>query len=111
MSKISQQYQEFVDAGIPAEDARFVLPNAASSSMVVSMNLREFIHVANLRLCTRAQYEIRTLVKMMCDEMIKSEPWLKPYLVPKCERFGFCDEDKSCGRKITHDELLEKAKV
>ena len=106
MGKISEQYQEFVDAGIPAEDARFVLPNAAASSMVASLNLREMIHLANLRLCTRAQYEIRTLVKMMCDELIKEEPWLKPYLVPKCERLGFCDEDKSCGRKPTKEKLL-----
>lgn len=98
MSEISAKYQEFVDAGIPAEDARFVLPNAAASSMVASLNLREMIHLANLRLCTRAQYEIRMLVKAMCDELLKEEKWLKPYLVPKCERLGFCDEDKSCGR-------------
>ena len=104
MEKISEQYQEFVDAGIPAEDARFVLPNAAASSLVASLNLREMIHLANLRLCTRAQYEIRTLVKMMCDELIKEEPWLKPYLVPKCERLGFCDEDKSCGRMKKYGE-------
>ena len=63
MGQISEQYQEFVEAGIPAEDARFVLPNAAASSMVASLNLREMIHLANLRLCTRAQYEIRMLVK------------------------------------------------
>ena len=94
-----QSAQEFIDAGIPAEDARFVMPNAAASSLVTSLNLRELIHLANLRLCTRAQYEIRTMVKMMCDELIKEEPWLKPYLIPKCERLGFCDEDKSCGRK------------
>ena len=99
MGEISSKYQEFVEAGIPAEDARFVLPNAAASSLVASLNLRELIHVANLRLCTRAQDEIRHLVKGMCDELIKEEPWLKPYLVPKCERLGFCDEDKSCGRK------------
>lgn len=105
MEQISDQYQKFVDAGIPAEDARFVLPNAAASSLVVSMNLRELIHVANLRLCTRAQYEIRTMVKMMCDELTKEEPWLKPYLVPKCERLGYCDEDKSCGKRsrLTRD--------
>lgn len=99
MEQISNQYQEFVDAGIPAEDARAVLPNATSSSLIASLNLREMIHLANLRLCTRAQYEIRTMVKMMCDELIKQEPWLKDYLVPKCEKLGFCDEDKSCGRK------------
>ena len=98
MAKVSEFYLELTEAGIPAEDARAVLPNAASTSMVASLNLREMIHLANLRLCTRAQTEIRILVKRMCDELIKEEPWLKDYLVPKCERFGFCDEDKSCGR-------------
>lgn len=101
MSEISNIYNAFTEAGIPAEDARFVLPNAASSSMVVSMNLRELIHLANIRLCTRAQYEIRILVKKMCEELVAQEPWLKSYLVPKCERLGFCDEDKSCGRMPT----------
>ncbi|MCQ2753577.1 MAG: FAD-dependent thymidylate synthase [bacterium] len=108
MGEISKIYGEFTDAGIPAEDARFVLPNATSTSIVASLNLRELIHLANLRLCTRAQYEIRTMVKAMCDELIKEEPWLKPYLVPKCERWGFCDEDKSCGRMQTKEALLNK---
>lgn len=99
MSEISKLYTEFTEAGIPAEDARAVLPNAAASSIVASLNLRELIHLANLRLCSRAQYEIRTMVKMMCEELVKEEPWLKAYLVPKCERLGYCDEDKSCGRK------------
>ena len=99
MGKISQFYLELTEAGIPAEDARAVLPNAAATSMVASLNLREMIHLANLRLCTRAQKEIRMLVKAMCQELIKEEPWLSDYLVPKCESLGFCDEDKSCGRK------------
>ena len=72
--EISKKYLEFTEAGIPAEDARAVLPNAASTSIVASLNLREMIHLANLRLCTRAQYEIRSMVKMMCDELIKEEP-------------------------------------
>lgn len=101
MTDISAVYNEFTEAGIPAEDARFVLPNAAASSLVTSLNLREMIHLANLRLCTRAQYEIRILVNKMCHELLKEEAWLKPYLVPKCERLGFCDEDKSCGRVPT----------
>ncbi len=99
MGKISDFYIELTQNGIPAEDARSVLPNAASTSMVASLNLRELIHLANLRLCTRAQKEIRILVKRMCEALTQEEPWLKNYLVPKCERFGFCDEDKSCGRK------------
>ena len=99
MEEIAGKYCEFVEAGIPAEDARAVLPNAAATSIVASLNLREMIHIANLRLCTRAQYEIRTMVRMMCEELVKAEPWLKSYLVPKCERLGYCDEEKSCGRK------------
>ncbi len=98
MTEISKLYCEFTEAGIPAEDARAVLPNAAATSIVASLNLRELIHIANLRLCTRAQYEIRHMVKAMCDELVAQEPWLKSYLVPKCQRLGFCDEDKSCGR-------------
>ncbi|MBP7211754.1 FAD-dependent thymidylate synthase [bacterium] len=105
MSEISNTYQEFVEAGIPAEDARFVMPNAASSALVMSLNLRELIHIANLRLCTRAQFEIRTMVKKMCEALTKEEPWLKPYLVPKCESLGFCDEAKSCGRTPKKEEL------
>ena len=42
------------------------------------------------------------------DELIKEEPWLKPYLVPKCERLGYCDEDKSCGRKPKLEEIISK---
>jgi len=106
MKEISNKYQEFTAAGIPAEDARSVLPNACATSLVASLNLRELIHIANLRLCTRAQYEIRTMVKMMCEELIKEEPWLKPYLVPKCEKNGYCDEDKSCGKISKFEDLM-----
>ena len=98
MSEVADLYQYYINHGVMPEDARAVLPNATSSSLVASLNLRELIHLANLRLCTRAQLEIRTLIKKMCDEVIKEEPWLKGHLVPKCERLGYCDEDKSCGR-------------
>jgi thymidylate synthase (FAD) len=107
MGEISNKYQEFVEAGIPAEDARAVLPNATATSMVASLNLRELIHLANLRLCSRAQFEIRMLVKGMCDALVTEEPWLKPYLVAKCDRYGYCDEDKSCGRKPKLEELVK----
>jgi len=108
MKNVSDFYLEMTEKEIPAEDARFILPNAAASSMVASLNLREMIHLANIRLCTRAQYEIRTLVKMMCDELVKAEPWLKDYLVPKCEKLGYCDEDKCCGRKVQKAVFLAK---
>ena len=101
MEATSKLYAELVDAGIKKEDARSILPNATASSIVTSLNLRELIHLANLRLCTRAQLEIRMAVAKMCALVIKQEPWLTEHLVPKCERLGYCDEDNSCGRKPT----------
>lgn len=101
MDYCAKTYEFFINNNIKAEDARAILPNATTSSMVASLNLRELIHIANLRLCTRAQLEIRTLTKKMCDLVIEREPWLAEHLVPKCERLGYCDEDKSCGRMQT----------
>ena len=98
MQDISAFYGKMIEKGIPAEDARFVLPNATTSTLVASLNLREMIHLANLRLCVNAQHEIRKLVDKMCKLIVENEPWLKEYLVPKCEKNGFCDEIKSCGR-------------
>lgn len=101
MQKTAELYAQFIENGIKGEDARSILPNATTSSMVTSLNLRELIHLANLRLCTRAQLEIRMVVKKMCALVEEKEPWLASHLVPKCERLGYCDEDNSCGRMKT----------
>lgn len=101
MEQTAELYSQMLQAGIKGEDARSILPNAAASSLVTSLNLRELIHLANLRLCTRAQLEIRLAVKKMCMLIEEREPWLKEHLVPKCERLGYCDEDNSCGRMKT----------
>lgn len=107
MNSVSKLYAEFVEKGIKKEDARAILPNATASSIVCSLNLRELIHLANLRLCSRAQLEIRQCVKKMCELVIEREPWLSEHLVPKCERLGYCDEDNSCGR-MAKQEIKEK---
>lgn len=67
---------------IPKEDARYVLPNACATSLYLSCNLRELIHIANERLCSRAQWEIRELVKNMVSLV---DPELQFMLVPKCK--------------------------
>ena len=105
METVSKLYAKFVEKGIKKEDARSILPNATASSIVCSLNLRELIHLANLRLCTRAQLEIRQTVKEMCRLIVEREPWLREHLVPKCERLGYCDEDNSCGRMKTKVEV------
>ena len=73
-------YQEYDK--VPNEDARYVLPNACATSLYLSCNLRELIHIANERLCSRAQWEIRDLVKNMVALV---DPALHFMLVPKCK--------------------------
>ena len=48
-------YEKLLDAGVPAEDARYLLPNAAESKIVITMNVRELLHFFKLRCCNRAQ--------------------------------------------------------
>lgn len=107
-------YQELVDAGIPAEDARFLLPNATTTNFKVSVNYLELLHIADLRLCTRAQWEFRKVVALMRAEVKRRFPELAIYLQPKCGEFrlGYCDESyadwEACpiGRKRPHRQTL-----
>ena len=81
MDCIHENYEE-LQFHVPNEDARYVLPNACTTSLYLSCNLRELIHMANERLCTRAQWEIRGLVAAMCCMV---DPDLQFMLVPKCK--------------------------
>ena len=79
---ITDHYKELQVLGVPNEDARYILPNACETSLYLSCNLRELIHIANERLCSRAQWEIRELVKQMVALV---DPQLQFMLVPKCK--------------------------
>lgn len=81
MDEVEKNYHELQALGVPNEDARFILPNACETSLYLSCNLRELIHISNERLCNKAQWEIRNLVKEMVALV---EPDLQFMLVPKC---------------------------
>ncbi len=93
MEDIVGKYDKFVYYGVPNEDARYILPNACETSLYLSCNLRELIHIANERLCQRAQWEIRELVQEMCNLV---DPQLQFMLVPKCKS-GFLVCNSPCG--------------
>ena len=101
-------YLEMLDAGIPAEDARYVLPSAAETRLVMTMNARELMHVCSLRLCLRAQWEIVELFERVKAEVAKVAPRIAAELKPKCYRLGYCDEAESCGIFPTAIEMGEK---
>ncbi|MEO7118015.1 MAG: FAD-dependent thymidylate synthase [Candidatus Limnocylindrales bacterium] len=88
-------YGEMLAAGIPGEDARFVMPNATRTNLIMTANLRSLIHMSGLRLCTMAQWEIRRLFQLIRHEVFAVSPFLGSFLAPKCVPLGYCDEDRN----------------
>ena len=93
MDRAALVYTYLRSSGIPAEDARFVLPNACETRMIVTMNARELMHFFSLRCCKRAQWEIRAVA----DEMLRLCKEVAPEIFAKagtgCVR-GHCPEGK-----------------
>lgn len=96
------------------EDARFVLPNACETRLVVTMNVRELRHFFSLRMCNRAQWEIRKMAEEMFRICFETAPALFADAGPACIR-GKCPEgEKSCGMaaeiRKNRDELIQSRK-
>ncbi|HVN97024.1 MAG TPA: FAD-dependent thymidylate synthase [Syntrophorhabdaceae bacterium] len=116
MGHIQKSYQDLVDALCQAghdienarEDARFILPNAAETKIVMTMNARELLYFFSLRLCNRAQWEIRALAYAMLRLVQRVAPVIFERSGPPCVT-GKCPEgSKSCGKA---DEVRQKFTV
>lgn len=90
-------YQAMVADGVPAEDARFVLPNATATNIVMTMNCRALLHFLEERCCNKAQWEIRELAWSMRHKLVKILPEVFETVGPKCWHIGYCPEDRGCG--------------
>lgn len=97
------------DAGEKSnEDARFVLPNACETKMILTMNARELLHFFSLRCCNRAQWEIRDIAWQMLEEVLKVAPAIFCNAGPGCLN-GPCPEGKKCcGRSAEVKEHFEQ---
>jgi len=106
-----RHYSEFIELGNDEktarskaekkaiEDARFVLPNACETKMVVTMNVRSLLNFFRLRCCSRAQWEIKAVADEMLRICINEAPALFKKAGPSCVREGKCPEGKmTCGR-------------
>jgi thymidylate synthase (FAD) len=94
LKKISETYQNLLQAGIAKEDARFILPNAAKTNIIVTMNARELRHFFNVRCCARAQWEMREVANEMLRQVKKATPALFENAGPTCVELGYCSEGK-----------------
>ena len=97
VAAVEAAYARLLELGVPAEDARYLLPNAAESKIVITMNVRELLHFFSLRCCNRAQWEIRELAWRMLELARPTAPFIFVDAGPGCVR-GACPEGKmACG--------------
>lgn len=107
MEDVMNLYQRMVDAGIPAEDARYITPQAVPTVLVMTMNARELRHFFSLRCCNRAQWEIRHLADEMLTICRQVAPELFEGAGPGCVA-GYCKEKKPCGHPRERGEWDEE---
>ena len=99
MTEIQAMYDEFIALDIPAEDARYILPNATETKIVCTFNARSLLNFFSLRCCTRAQWEIRALANEMLRQCQAVAPVIFENAGPTCVSEGVCHEGSmSCGR-------------
>ncbi len=96
MDRAWMYYNELIEKGVPEEDARYVLPGACLTNIVVTMNARELLHFFKLRLCNRAQWEIREVAELMLKECKMVAPEIFKYAGAPCQ-VDKCHETKPCG--------------
>ncbi|MCD8118962.1 MAG: FAD-dependent thymidylate synthase [Lachnospiraceae bacterium] len=103
MADLVTALQKLEALGIPREDCGMLLPLGMESKVVLRTNLRNLIDMSHQRMCSRAYWEFRTLMKDVAQALSDySEEWkylVEHYFVPKCELTGYCTEKFTCGRK------------
>ncbi len=97
MAAAWKAYEALVAQGTPTEDARFLLPHAAKTNIVVTMNARELLHFFDLRCCMYTQWELRALAYEMLRLVKEVAPLIFEKAGPSCVSRSVCPEDdKSC---------------
>jgi len=98
LEKTQELYNELIEAEIPAEDARYCQPQSIQVKIVMSMNARELLHFFSLRTCTRAQWEVQEVARLMLNEVRKVAPTIFENAGPPCISEKLCNQGKlSCG--------------
>jgi thymidylate synthase (FAD) len=106
LTALHQAYAEMVAAGVPAEDARYILPNATETKIMVTMNARELLHFFELRCCERAQWEIRAMALEMLRLVKEAAPIIFRDAGPGCLT-GPCPEGTmTCGKTAVVREFF-----
>ncbi|MDE5569971.1 MAG: FAD-dependent thymidylate synthase, partial [Ruminococcus sp.] len=90
------------------EDARFILPNACETKIIITMNVRSLFNFFRHRCCNRAQWEIRAVANEMLRLCLETAPNIFKYAGASCVVSGKCPEGKmTCGKMQEVREFTE----
>ena len=98
MKTIQKWYNEAIKAGVPKEDARYLLPNACETSLIMTMNIRELLHFFTVRCCNRAQLEIKNMAIEMLKILKTKYPVIFENVGPSCVSAKCNEGSLSCGK-------------
>ena len=111
MWNIEESLKKLDALGVPKEDSANLLPLGMETKVVLRTNVRHLIDMSHQRLCSRAYWEFRELMKDLMKALKEYSPeWVTivdEFFKPKCEVCGFCEEAKSCGRKPSKERIKQ----
>lgn len=90
VTQARETYSALIDAGVPAQDARGLLPTATSTSIIAQFSLRTLHEMATTRLCVRTQGEYQNVFRLMKQRVVELHPWAEPFIRVGCAQNGIC---------------------
>jgi flavin-dependent thymidylate synthase len=90
MSDIKDAYDEMMEYGVPAQDARGVLPTNIATNICFKANLRTIHDMGLKRMCVKAQGEFQDVFRALKEEIVKVHPWAEQMIKVQCAWDGTC---------------------
>ena len=113
VARIRQYHKKLVDADIPYQDARFIVPMGATTHLIATYNYRALRDFCAARLCNMVQWEINEVAKLMKEEVTKVHPLLGGALMSRCDMIGKCvfaGWEKKCEERTYDRDWVSKRK-
>ncbi|QIG71666.1 thymidylate synthase protein [Rhizobium phage RHph_TM40] len=113
LEEVQKRYNAMIEDGVPAEDARGILPTNIATNILAKINLRTFADMAKSRTGGRTQGEYQMIMNQMVDEVLKVHPWAEKFFF-KQGRDYFKDLEDLCaeifGSGTTKENLHTKGR-
>ncbi|MCH8061887.1 MAG: FAD-dependent thymidylate synthase [Chloroflexi bacterium] len=109
ISQCQELYADMIAKGLSLGSARYILPSAFTSRIIVTINARSLFNLLSLRMCAAEEWEFRQVATLMYKELMRVAPGIFKYAGTTCETEGICAEGEigeSCPRLLQNEASL-----